>query len=294
MGKEPKHHYIPEFYLQRWTDRVSRQLIEFCRRPEGLVARPTSPGGTGYVHGLYKLPDAEPGEEYVIETKLMKSIDNWASKALQSMMVDGPFPGKLEPRQALGWCQFLYSLIVRNPEHLERMQAKMTTLDPAEIIEHIREDYPRIKGPGDPPTFDEYKEAFLKRPVQVPAIRVLPELVRSKRVVRVLASFKWQTATVNTARFPLLTSDRPIVMSNGLIEQDAHIVLPISPRKLFIATKNEQTFQFFREMDPNQLVEAMNNHVCQQAHNFVYGTDKRALRFVEKRLGKRVWSSPIG
>jgi hypothetical protein len=136
MSKEPKHHYIPEFYLQRWTAPVSRQLIEFCRRHEGVVARPTSPGGTGYVPGLYKLPDAEPGEEYVIETKLMKSIDNWASKALQSMMVDGPFPGKLEPRQALGWCQFLYSLIVRNPEHLERMKEKMTTLDPAEVIEN--------------------------------------------------------------------------------------------------------------------------------------------------------------
>jgi|SRR6185437_3151345 len=294
MSKEPKHHYIPEFYLQRWTNPPGGQLIEFCWRHEGVVARPTSPGGTGYVPGLYKLPDAAPGEEYVIETRLMKSIDNWASKALQSMMVDGPFPGKLEPRQALGWCQFLYSLIVRNPEHLERMKEKMTTLDAAEVIEHIREDYPRIRGPGDPTTFDEYKEAFLKRPIEVPAIRVLPELVRSKRVVRVLASFKWQTATVSTAKYPLLTSDRPIVMSNGLVHQDAHIVLPISPRKLFIATKTEETFQFFREMDTNQLVEAMNNQVCQQAHRFVFGSDNRALRFVEKRLGKRVWSSPIG
>ncbi len=294
MGREPKHHYIPEFYLRRWTDHASRKLTEYCRRHTGVVARPTSPGGTGYVPGLYKLPDAEPGEEYVIETKLMKSIDNWASKAIQSMMVDGPFPGKLEPRQALGWCQFLYSLIVRNPEHLERMKEKMTILDPAEIIEHIRDDYPRIRGAGDPPTFDEYKANFLKRPVQVPAIRVLPELVRSKRVVGVLASFKWQTATVNTAKYPLLTSDRPIVMSNGLLQQDAHIVLPISPRKLFIATKTEETFEFFREMDINQLVEAMNNQVCQQAHRFVFGSDDRALRFVEKRLGKRVWSSPIG
>ena len=92
MGKEPKeHHYISEFYLQRWADPASRQLIEFCARHEGVVARRTSPGGTGYVPGLYKLPDAEPGEEYVIETKLMKSIDNWASKALQSMMVDDSF-----------------------------------------------------------------------------------------------------------------------------------------------------------------------------------------------------------
>jgi hypothetical protein len=85
----------------------------------------------------------------------------------------------------------------------------------------------------------------------VPAVRVLPELVKSKRVVRMLASFKWQNATVNTAKYPLLTSDRPIIMSNGLIQPDAHIVLPISPRRLFIATKNDETFQSFREMNPN-------------------------------------------
>jgi hypothetical protein len=38
-----------------------------------------------------------------------------------------------------------------------------------------------------------------------------------------LASFKWQTLAVDTAKYPLLTSDRPVIMSNGLIQQDAHV-----------------------------------------------------------------------
>jgi hypothetical protein len=83
-------------------------------------------------------------------------------------------------------------------------------------------------------------------------------------------------------------------MSNGLIQPDAHIVLPISPRRLFIATKNEETFQSFREMDPNELAQAVNNQVSQQAHKFVFGCDESQFRFVAKRLGKRVWSSPLG
>jgi hypothetical protein len=89
-----------------------------------------------------------------------------------------------------------------------------------------------------------------------------------------LASFKWQNATVNTAKYPLLTSDRPIIMSNGLIQPDAHIVLPISPRRLFIATKNDETFQSFREMNPNELAQAVNNQVSQQAHKFVFDCDE--------------------
>jgi hypothetical protein len=109
-----------------------------------------------------------------------------------------------------------------------------------------------------------------------------------------LASFKWQTLAVDTAKYPLLTSDRPVIMSNGLIQQDAHVVLPISPRRLFIATKNEDTFEIFHEMNPNKLAEAVNNQVAQQAHRFVFGCDDSQLRFVANRLGKRVWSSPIG
>jgi hypothetical protein len=294
MPKEPKHHYIPIFYLEQWTDPVSRQLIEYCRRFKGVVARPTFPAGTGYVRGLNKLPGAQPGEEYIIETKLMSSIDNWAAQALQRMMVDGEQPGRLEPREALGWCQFVYSLVVRNPEHLIRIKEKLMTLDPAEILERIRDDYSKIRGPSDPDNFDDFKAAFIKKPIEVPAVRVLSDLVRSKRVIFMLASFKWQTATVNTAKFPLLTSDRPVIMSNGLNQQDAHMVLPISPRRLCIATKNEDTFQFFREMNPNELAEAVNNQVSQQAYRFVFGCDNSQLRFVANRLGKRVWSSPIG
>jgi len=153
MPKEPNHHYIPEFYLQEWADPQTRRLVEFCRRyKDKVVARPTAPAGTGYQPGLYKDPDAQEGEEYVIETKLMSSIDNWASKALQLFKTMGSLPGKLESEEALGWCRFLYSLIVRNPDHLEVIREKLRTLDPAEILEYIRDDYPRIRRPEDPET----------------------------------------------------------------------------------------------------------------------------------------------
>jgi hypothetical protein len=215
MPKEPKHHYIPCFYTKQWADEEGN-LVEYCRRYNGVKARSTAPAGTGYVRGLYKLPDAPAGQEYVIETELMSSIDNWAAKALQRMLEDEAAPGKLDRPRALGWCQFLYSLIVRNPEHLQLINEKLKTLDPAVVLEEIRDDYPRMRGPGDPESFDEYKAAFVLNPAKVPASRVLPALLKSKRVVRVLASFTWHTATVNTAKHPLLTSDRPVIMSNGL------------------------------------------------------------------------------
>jgi hypothetical protein len=140
MQKEPKHHYIPCFYSQQWANKDG-ELIEYCRRYKGVEARPTAPDGTGYVRGLYKLPDAPSGEEYVVETELMSSIDNWAAQALQRMLEDGAGPGKLDAQRALGWCQFLYSLIVRNPEHLQLIKESWTPLRLLRAFETIIQKY---------------------------------------------------------------------------------------------------------------------------------------------------------
>jgi Protein of unknown function (DUF4238)/Queuosine biosynthesis protein QueC len=207
MPREPKHHYIPVFYLQQWAGE-DRQLVEYCRRYEGVVARPTFPDGTGYVRGLYKLPDAPPGDEYVVETKLMSSIDNWAAKALQQMMQDGENAGRLGGHEATGWLQFLYSLIVRTPEHLLLVKDKLATLDASQVLENTRTVYPDVRGPYDPETFDEFKAAFLKNPIQVAPARVLPQFMTSKRVILLLASFRWHTVKTDAAEYPLLTSDR--------------------------------------------------------------------------------------
>jgi Protein of unknown function (DUF4238) len=295
MPKEPNHHYIPEFYLREWVDPPSHQLIEFCRRHKGMViARPTAPAGTGYVPGLYKDREAPKGDEYVIETKLMGDIDHWAAKALQLFKTMGSLPGALESREALGWCRFLYSLIVRNPDHLEIIREKLRTLDPAEILQYIRDDYPHIRHPEDPENFDEYKDAFVKSPPDLDPVKVLPALMRSKRVFTVIASFKWHTMTMNTPEHPLLTSDRPVIMTNGLVGDDAHIVLPIGPRRLFIATKKMETFQSFLQRRPDEFAAAINGRVCLQARKFVFGSDKSQLRFISNRLGKQAWSSPVG
>jgi hypothetical protein len=295
MPKEPNHHYIPEFYLQEWADERTRLLVEFCRRYKDIVAaRSTAPAGTGYEPGLYKDREAKQGEEYVIETKLMWEIDHWASKALQQYKTLGSLPGALESREALGWCRFLYSLIVRNPDHLEIIREKLRSLDPAEMLEYIRDDYPRIRRPEDPESFEEFRDGYVKSPPDLDPVRVLPSLMRSKRVFRVIASFKWHTMTMNTSKQPLLTSDRPVIMTNGLSRDDAHILLPIGPRRLFIATKKMETFQSFLQRNPHEFATAINDRVCLQARKFVYGSDKSQLRFVANRLGKQTWSSPVG
>jgi len=292
MPKEPKHHYIPEFYSRQWCG-ANDKLIEYCRRHKGVEARPTAPGGTGYIRGLYRLPDAPPSEQYLVETKIMSAVDNWASRALEKLKAPSTEVGKLQPREGLGWLQFIYSLVVRNPEQLLLIKQRLKDLDPGEVLEALRDRYPQIRTPNYPKTFEEYKEHVIRNPIDVPAPHALPFLMKSKAVVNALGSLKWRTATLRLAKYPLLTSDRPIVMSNGFGHPDAFLMLPIGPRLLLIGTKQETTFQAVTSMDPKALGEMMNDRVCQQAYKFVYGSDDRQLRFVAKRLGKRIWSSPL-
>jgi len=291
-GKDDKHHYIPVFYSKRWAGPDGR-LCEFSRPYDVVKPRRTHPDGTGFVRGLYTLPNAPPGKEHIIETHLMGSVDSWAAVAHSRMLEKGTSIGRLEARQALGWCQFLYSLIVRNPEHLKVIGQKLAEMTP-EILESVRDEYDSIRGPNDPPTFDEYKAKFRNKPLSVPPARVLPNILGSRQVVRALATLKWITRGVPNTRFPLLTSDRPVIMTNGLDRSDAHIVLPISPKMLFIAAKEQQMLHQLASMNADELVHRANEKVAEQAYTYVYGTDDSQLRFVAKRLGKRVRSSPLG
>jgi Protein of unknown function (DUF4238) len=161
MSKEGKHHYIPVFYLKQWTGEDGR-LCEYSRPYKYVKARRVHPDATGYVHGLYALPDVPPEQAQMIESGLMQSVDSWAAKGLMLLLQAGATAGKMESRPGLGWSQFLYSLMSRTPEHLALMKKKLSELGP-EVLENIREDYSRLRTPDDPETFEEYKEQVARR-----------------------------------------------------------------------------------------------------------------------------------
>ncbi len=291
MSEPNRHHYIPVFYLKQWTGPDGR-LCEYSRPYKETRAKRKHPSATGYVDGLYSLPDVPPEQTQKIETQLMKSVDDWAAKALNELLQNNPRPGQFDPRLALGWCRFLYSLIVRNPEYLELAGQKMASLGP-EVLESVREDYPLLRTPTDPESFDEYKAKFVLNPISITAPHALPYLINSRRVAKEIASLIWVTRPVRNAKWTMLTSDRPIIMTNGLTRSDAHIVIPISPRMLFIASRNKETNDRINSMTSNDIVETTNNKVAEQAIKYIYGIDDKQLRFVANRLGKRVRSSPL-
>jgi hypothetical protein len=152
----------------------------------------------------------------------------------------------------------------------------------------MREDSRAITGKDG----DEHTVVVHHKDIKAPEL--LPTFLASKLAIRGLAAMQWAVKSVRGAKHPLLTSDRPVIMTNGLAKPTDHLALPISPTLLFFATNSKETYNSIASMTSNKLVETANNKVSEQAIKYVYAVDNSQLRFVANRLGKRVQSTPLG
>lgn len=255
-------------------------------------AKRKHPSATAYIEGLYSLPDVPKEHAQRIERVLMKNVDDWAAKALAELLQKGSGSSPLDPRLGLAWRRFLYSLIVRSPEYLELARQQIANLTP-EILEGIRDEYPELRAPNDPDSFDEFKKNYTRSPIAIAAPHALPHLIFSRRVAKEIASFIWSTRGVLRAKRTMLTSDRPIIMTNGLRHRDSHIVIPLSPTVLFHASRHQSVCDQINSLSSDVVVETVNGKVAEQAIKYVYGVDDKQLRFVANRLGKRVRVTPL-
>jgi Protein of unknown function (DUF4238) len=213
VSEPTRHHYIPSFYLRRWAG-PDGKLCEYSRPYAETKAKRRHPSGTGFVDELYTIPGLPPEQSRYVERRFTQAVDNWAAQALAIMLRENPHSDDLDAKMKVAWARFLYSLIVRTPEHIKRIQQKADE-NPPELPETLRADYDKLRGPTDPPTFEEYKTWSLANPLKVAAQRLLPELINSERVITEIASMRWTTAKVAKTRYTMLTSDRPVIMTNG-------------------------------------------------------------------------------
>jgi hypothetical protein len=166
-AKHPKHHYIPVFYLNKWTDANAR-LVEFSR-PYGKTVTPrwTSPDGTGYVRGLNTLPNLPASDAARFETVVLQNVDSLAATAFQKLLSDNKTLWTPKPRSA--WTRFLLSILLRNPEAIARAVRYMErAVGPG--ADESRKLYEAVKGLHDP-SFED----FLKIHGKQAALRVRPE-----------------------------------------------------------------------------------------------------------------------
>lgn len=286
-GKGEKHHYIPVFYSREWAGPDGR-LCEYTRPYREVKPQWKHPDATGYVRGLYTVPKNDPHVSEYIEHHFFRITDNRAALVAQQLRAGGPIDWLDMDRSS--WARFIISLMLRNPEYVARMAAEVVSFY---ALPDNEEKYREIRKSDDPDTFEEYLTQSTFHPVGRMSAYALQTIIDSPTMGGHLNKMRWSLVTFKKVRHTLLTSDRPIIMTNGIVGPEDHLALPIGPRMLFIATNNIETENKIRTIDAGSMIAQINDRVASQARRYVYGFDNKQLRFVENRLGRKLPSTPL-
>lgn len=275
--KSPKHHYIPIFYLKKWVGPDGR-LVEFSR-PYGTAVKPrrTHPDGTGYVRGLYRLPGVSDQMAELVEREFLKSIDDIASYALLKLLRKDLDRDDWSSVMRSAWSRFIIGVLIRSPKSVAEIKSRMFDGFP-EMWENLR--IKQLEENQDKPPLAEFNPLQVERG----GLLALQGFIDNPKIGGFLNNMSWSVLDVARSQERFLTSDRPIVMTNGLALDSGHVAVPLSPTMLFLATNNEKTTQSIHRMPVREVVRACNKQVVRNAAKYVWAHNESQSALVKAQL----------
>jgi hypothetical protein len=275
MSEPIDHHYVPVFYLSRWagTDGC------VCRfgRPYGteVKAKRVVPKGTGFEPRLYSS----------MEQDFMAKLDTEAAEALE--LIERALPEReWTSRIRTGWSRFLLTQLLRAPEDIAQLKSSVRE----EWAKRVPELEQKAIALGMPETERSAIGAYIEQQQDEIFCDVARTIMDHPRACQLLNGMHWLVLDVGT-EYPLFTSDRPIWMTAALTEDDACLLMPIGPRKIFAATATLAAQQKLIARRRVELAKVRNKLVVQHAVKYVYSQTDRALSFVQKHMGTKRHSS---
>jgi hypothetical protein len=281
MSDPNRHHYIPQFYLHQWAD-ANGQLVRYYRPHKAVVATRTTPKWTGYEDSLYSFEGTAPERRNAIEKDFMSpKVDDPASIAMQVLIAMDA--AKLTDDLRIAWTRFVMSLHVRNPERVEQIkQAAAQGL--RDSLRADPEEYEKRRSPDDPSSLLEWAELNTPAIFDNQGMRMLPGVIEHRPTVEAIIQMRWMTVGTAEAFPDLLTSDRPVYMSHGVNDERCFIVVPMSPKFMFFATRDPNMFDRVLSLGIESVTVQVNGFMATQAIQNVYGANDQHLQFVEDRL----------
>ena len=282
MGTE-KNHYIPEFFLTAWSSGPQKELHVYERPGSVVVRRRRSPGGTAYHLGLYTAPLLSGNSAYWIEDDFLRKVDCDAARSHKLLITD-----RIEELQGpalTAWSRFIISIWNRNPEKvfwLKQEWAKRCE----DVLDHMKRTEHEWKGkPGSPESIEDYIASGRKaEDDQRSFVRLQQTVMDLENVGQMLNNMRRAVITVGDSPERFLTSDRPILLQNGLAQ--GYVAMPISPEKLFVTFNRQGQLEELQAWGGRPLVAHINGRIVKQAKRFVFSAEDMMTGFIERRLGK--------
>lgn len=277
-----RHHYIPAFYLKRWCGADGR-LCQFSRPYQGVVANRRFPKQTGFVERLYEITGLPGRRTDAAEESFFKPADSAAADALSLLEVDGN-AASWDTRRRSGWSRFLHSLLLRCPEDLEFFREDWRRRLLTDPSGEWGRKYLEIRTDADPITLLEHMQSLSEPAVNMSAMKALIGMIDNRGVGEKTNRMLWRIIDTANSKFDLMTSDRPLIRTNGILREGGHMALAIGPRRLFIAAKDQAALDAILIVASDDLVRENNRQVVEAAVKYVYATNDDQVRFVKNRM----------
>lgn len=278
------HHYIPEFLLRGWTGKDGR--LERFTRPFGskVHVKRVYPSQVGFERRLYDFAPYDEQKFAGLELAYFQPIDDLAAKARDRLLAN--IKGQWSPELRSAWSRFLMSLVHRDPESLrifrQRLAKILATFSPS-----TQAHWESVRGPTDPLN---YLDMLAEDPTyhDTTALRLLPSLIDNGNLGLFINRMIWGIMTLPSASRTLLVSDYPLVISNGIKNDNGHLALALGPDKLFVACYRRDLFDHLvNAQSADETIANYNHCVVERAKRFVGSCDSAQRRFIENRFGTK-------
>jgi Protein of unknown function (DUF4238) len=283
INEPVKHHFLPQFYLNRWAN--SRHSGEFFRysKPynDVLKGKWVSAGQTGYQDYLYTFADGQTGKSINLELDLLKSVDDVAAKILANFE-NGKTPISGTPER-IGWARFLICQQMRLPEDIKQLRS-MASEQWKNTIPSLQASYDQWRNGQGQENISEFLQANFPQQDSELAADMAKRLLIHDGITNLISSMRWRIIEFTEDCHPLLTSDRPVWVSATLKEKDDFLWMPIGPRKLFVAAVDDAVLNILCARPKRQLAKSTNEIIVKTAFQSVYAIDDSVTQFVEKRF----------
>jgi hypothetical protein len=226
-----------------------------------------SPKVTGGEKGLYEFTNVEPEFANSPERDFFtRVVDGPGHIALAKIREEGL--DSLSPDERVDWAVYMVAATMRTPDSVKRARAMGPQVLAAEL-DWKPEEYAKLRADHDPPTLAEWLKRNAPAYQENFGIISLTGAILDEGLVLPILQMHWHVADMSDVPIQLLTSDRPLWVSEHPSGERCWIVFPISPTKLFMAARPDMRIRKWESLD--QLADLSNRSQCMGASMWVYG-----------------------
>jgi hypothetical protein len=265
-----KHHYLPEFYTRRWTSEGDGRMVRFWRKPTGEIERRrVVPGGIGFQDHLYTIPDQDDERAaYSLEEELFRVVDHYGANCLEELL-KGNIPSTDKARSR--WAAFILSLAFRTPKDLLASKQAFALI--------AQKLYPEA----------ECSEVAAEQLAK----QNLWKAIDNKFLGNVIINMEWDVLDLTGCGIKAMTSDNPLVMSNGLKPPEGNYSLALSPDHIFVCSWGGPLRTRALNLPRKLMAKTYNRYLVQRARDYVVASNDDSRLFVEKHFGTEHVPSPL-